>query len=81
MPEEINIEKKTTSEKYTTEERRKKMEKRFKTSLRLSQRKGFESCKMSRRVVEDYLMLLLDKLRKAQPGDDLTRCLPCYLTA
>ena len=40
-----------------------------------------ESCKMSRRVVEDYLMLLLDKLRKAQPGDDLTRCLPCYLTA
>ena len=40
-----------------------------------------ESCKMSKRVVEDYLMLLLDKLRKAQPGDDLTRCLPCYLTA
>ena len=40
-----------------------------------------ESCKMSRRVVEDYLMLLLDKLKKAQSGDDLTRCLPCYLTA
>lgn len=40
-----------------------------------------ESCKMSKRVVEDYLMVLLDKLKKAQTGDDLTRCLPCYLTA
>ena len=40
------------------------------------------SCGAGRiRVVEDYLMLLLDKLRKAQPGEDLTRCLPCYLTA
>ena len=31
------------SEKYTMEERKKKMEKRYKTSLRLSQRKGFEA--------------------------------------
>ena len=43
IPEELIIEKKVVSEKYTMEERKKKMEKRYKTSLRLSQRKGFEA--------------------------------------
>lgn len=38
-----------------------------------------ESCKMVRRNVEDYLKLLLERLRKARAGDDLTCCLPCYL--
>lgn len=38
-----------------------------------------ESCKMVRRNVEDYLKLLLECLRKARTGDDLTCCLPCYL--
>jgi len=43
IPEELNIGKKVVSDKYTMEERKKKMEKRYKTSLRLSQRKGFEA--------------------------------------
>lgn len=40
-----------------------------------------ESCKMVRRNVEDYLKSLLDRLRTARDGDDLTNCLPCYLPA
>ena len=43
IPEEINIEKKPEKEKYSMEERKKKLEKRYKTSLRLTQRKGFET--------------------------------------
>ena len=43
IPQEINIEKKPEKEKYSMEERKKKMEKRYKTSLRLTQRKGFET--------------------------------------
>lgn len=38
-----------------------------------------ESYKMVKQNVEDYLKLLLERLRKARTGDDLTRCLPCYL--
>ena len=38
-----------------------------------------ESCKMMRRNVEDYLRSLLERLRSARDGDDLTCCLPCYL--
>ncbi len=38
-----------------------------------------ESCKMVKRNVEDYLKLLLERLRGAKEGDDLTCCLPCYL--
>ena len=40
-----------------------------------------ESCKMVRRNVEDYLRSLLERLRSARDGDDLTNCLPCYLPA
>lgn len=40
-----------------------------------------ESCKMVRRNVEDYLRTLLERLRSARDGDDLTNCLPCYLPA
>lgn len=40
-----------------------------------------ESCKMVRRNVEDYLKSLLNRLRTARDGDDLTCCLPCYLPA
>ena len=43
IPQEINIEKKPEKEKYSMEERKKKIEKRYKTSLRLTQRKGFET--------------------------------------
>ena len=43
IPEEIHIEKKQENQKYSMEERKKKMEKRYKTSLRLTQRKGFEA--------------------------------------
>ena len=43
IPQEINIEKKPEKEKYSMEERKKKLEKRYKTSLRLTQRKGFET--------------------------------------
>lgn len=35
-----------------------------------------ESCKMVRRNVEDYLRSLLERLRSARDGDDLTNCLP-----
>ena len=42
IPDEIVIEKKNESSQLTHEERKKKMEKRFNTSLRLSQRKGLE---------------------------------------
>lgn len=38
-----------------------------------------ESSKMVKRNVEDYLNLLLERLRKVRTGDDLTCCLPCYL--
>lgn len=40
-----------------------------------------ESCKMVRRNVEDYLKYLLNRLRTARDGDELTNCLPCYLPA
>lgn len=40
-----------------------------------------ESCKMMRRNVADYLKSLLERLRSARDGDDLTCCLPCYLPA
>ena len=40
-----------------------------------------ESCKMVKRNVEDYLRSLLERLRSARGGDDLTNCLPCYLPA
>lgn len=40
-----------------------------------------ESCKMVRRNVEDYLRSLLERLRSARDGDDLTNCRPCYLPA
>ena len=43
IPQEINIEKKPEKEKYSMEERKKKLEKRYKTSLRLTQIKGFET--------------------------------------
>lgn len=43
IPQEINIEKKPEKENYSMEERKKKLEKRYKTSLRLTQRKGFET--------------------------------------
>ena len=42
LPDQINIEKNTVNKKYTMEERKKKMEKRYKTSMRLSHRRGFE---------------------------------------
>ena len=40
-----------------------------------------ESCRMMKRNVEDYLKSLLQRLRTARDGDDLTCCLPCYLPA
>lgn len=40
-----------------------------------------ESCKMMRRNVENYLRVMLERLRNAKDGDDLTNCLPCYLPA
>lgn len=39
---------------------------------------AIKSCKMMRRNVEDYLKSLLERLRPARDGDDLTCCLPCY---
>ena len=43
LPEELNIGKtKSDASKYSLEERKKKMEKRAKTSLRLSQRQGYK---------------------------------------
>ena len=38
-----------------------------------------EICKMMRRNVEDYQKSLLERLRFAKDGDDLTCCLHCYL--
>lgn len=40
-----------------------------------------ESFMMVRCNVEDYLRSLLERLRSARDGDDLTNCLPCYLPA
>ncbi len=40
-----------------------------------------ESGKMIKRNVEDYLRALLERLRSARDGDNLTCCLPCYLSA
>ena len=34
-----------------------------------------------KRIEERLEVFLADKLKKAQPGDDLTRYLPCYLAA
>lgn len=39
-----------------------------------------ESCKMIKRNVEDYLKALLRRLRTAKKGEDLTCCLPCYMS-
>ena len=50
IPQEIELEKKKVELKYSYDERRKKMEKRAKTSLRLSQRQGFQA------VAKDKLM-------------------------
>lgn len=39
-----------------------------------------ESCKMIKRNVEDYLKALFRRLRTAKDGEDLTCCLPCYMS-
>lgn len=39
-----------------------------------------ESCKMIKRNVEDYLKALFRRLRTAKEGEDLTFCLPCYMS-
>lgn len=39
-----------------------------------------ESCKMIKRNVEDYLNALIRRLRTAKEGEDLTFCLPCYMS-
>jgi hypothetical protein len=67
IPEELNIGKPVSEKVYTKEERKKKMEKRFKTSLRLSQRKGFEE------RAKDKLMERLKNYRnnKANAGDTI----------
>ena len=39
-----------------------------------------ESCKMIKRNVEDYLKALFRRLRTAKEGEDLTCCLPCYMS-
>lgn len=39
-----------------------------------------ESCKMIKRNVEDYLKVLFRRLRTAKEGEDLTCCLPCYMS-
>lgn len=39
-----------------------------------------ESCKMIKRNVEDYLKSLFRRLRTAKNGEDLTCCLPCYMS-
>ena len=64
IPEEINIEKKQENEKYSMEERKKKMEKRYKTSLRLTQRKGFEA------RAKDKLMQRLQKYKNEVNASD-----------
>lgn len=38
-----------------------------------------ESCKMMTKNVEDYLKVMLERLRKTKEGDYLTCFLPCYL--
>lgn len=38
-----------------------------------------ESCKMMKKNVEDYLKVMLERLRKTKEGDYLTCFLPCYL--
>lgn len=37
-----------------------------------------ESCKMMTKTVEDYLKVMLERLRKTKEGDYLTCFLPCY---
>ena len=39
-----------------------------------------ESRKMIKRNVEDYLKALFRRLRTAKEGEDLTCCLPCYMS-
>ncbi len=39
-----------------------------------------ESCKMIKRNVEDYLKAFFRRLRTAKEGEDLTCCLPCYMS-
>ena len=39
-----------------------------------------ESCKMIKRNVEDYLKALFRRLRTSKEGEDLTCCLPCYMS-
>lgn len=39
-----------------------------------------ESCKMIKRNVKDYLKALFRRLRTAKKGEDLTCCLPCYMS-
>ena len=58
LPDQINIEKNTVNKKYTREERKKKMEKRYKTSMRLSHRRGFEP------QAKDKLMKRLQNYKK-----------------
>ena len=68
IPEEINIEKKPEKEKYSMEERKKKLEKRYKTSLRLSQRKGFET------RAKDKLMQRLQNFKNSiNAGDTIKK--------
>ena len=64
IPQEINIEKKPEKEKYSMEERKKKLEKRYKTSLRLTQRKGFET------RAKDKLMQRLQKYKNEVNASD-----------
>ena len=68
IPQEINIEKKPEKEKYSMEERKKKLEKRYKTSLRLSQRKGFET------RAKDKLMQRLQNFKNSiNAGDTIKK--------
>lgn len=39
-----------------------------------------ESCKMGKKSVENYLLEVLDRLRKAGEGEDMTPLLPCNLS-
>ena len=68
IPQEINIEKKPEKEKYSMEERKKKLEKRYKTSLRLTQRKGLET------RAKDKLMQRLQNFKNSiNAGDTLKK--------
>ena len=40
-----------------------------------------ESCRMCGRSVEKYLTGLLERLKTARDGDNLTGCLPCFMPA